>query len=115
MEIGLRKNTVKIDKYNPKWKDYFLKEKLYTSINPIWMNLFKQCQYNKGYFKYTFPYYWNKPYYYTAYLKGLLYKFIYIPYEINKDYTAIIDKLRWKRKNKHNRSVQKKPFQESVL
>lgn len=27
MEIGLRKNTVKIDEYNPKWKDYFLKEK----------------------------------------------------------------------------------------
>ena len=28
MELGLKKRTVKIVEYNPKWKDYFLKEKM---------------------------------------------------------------------------------------
>ena len=82
--------------------DYFLKQKL-TSINGIWMNLFKECQYNKDYFKYTLPYYWNKPYYYIEFFKGLFYKIIYLPYGINKKYTAILDKKRWARKNKHNK------------
>ena len=94
--------------------DNFLKGIL-NKINIIGFDFKRQCKYNSGYFKYTIPYYWNKPYYYSEYLKNFLYKIyyscLYLLYGrkniISKNYTKFIDKKRWERKNKHNSVIMK--------